>query len=198
MAGKEIYNRKHERDQKMAYLARRKILQEEGEAIARRAATAEGVLRETVGEPSASSAEPSGPEPEPTPPAEPPVYAKSLPPGAHVQIARDHEAKIKAQKEKKAAEAAAVDEATQPRQGAVPSRFVEFANKTQTPPWQTSEILQARRVLSKVSGIRTREDVTPFESSAGWSEVTRRARSQVVASGERHSEKRARPVFIQR
>ena len=180
MAGKEIYNRKHERDQKMAYLARRKILQEEGEAIARRAATAEGVLRETVGEPSASSAEPSGPEPEPTPRAEPPVYAKNVPPGAHVQIARDHEAKIKAQKEKKAAEAAAVDEATQPRQGAVPPRFVEFANRTQAPPWQTSEIFQAQRVLSKVSGIR------------------KFSRSQVAASGERHSEKKARPVFIPR
>ena len=118
-----------------------------------------------------------------------------MPPGAHVQIAKDHEAKIKAQEEKKAAEAAAVDEATQPRQGAVPPRFVEFANRTQAPPWQTSEIFQARRVLSKVSGIRTREDVTPFEPSADWSEVTRRARSQGVASGERQAEKKARPSF---
>ena len=154
--------------------------------------------RETVGEPSASSAEPSGPEPEPTPRAEPPVYAKNVPPGAHVQIARDHEAKIKAQKEKKAAEAAAVDKATQPRLGAVPPRFVEFANRTQAPPWQTSEIFQARRVLSKVSGIRTREDVAPFEPSAGWTDVTRRERSQGVASGARQAEKKTRPVFIQR
>ena len=56
MDGKDIYNRKQEREQKLAYLARRRILQEEGEAIA------------------------SVPEPEPTPrvaPPEPPASPKN-------------------------------------------------------------------------------------------------------------------------
>ena len=106
-------------------------------------------------------------------------------------------ARIKAEEERKAAEAAAVAEATQPRPGAVPSRYVEFANKdeTQVPPWRTSELFQTQRVLAKVSGIRKWGDLTPTGPSARWSEVSRRAASQAVASGEQQAEKRARPSF---
>ena len=83
MDGKEVYNRRQERDQRMAYLARHRILQEEGAEIARRAAEAGGLPWETVGGPSASSTEPSVPEPEPTPrvaPIEPPAIPKQMPP----------------------------------------------------------------------------------------------------------------------
>ena len=91
MGGQEVYNRKQGREQKMAYLARRRILQEEGEAIARRAAEAEEMPRETVGESSASAAGPSLPEPEPTPrvaPPEPPASPKQMPPGVKATVAK--------------------------------------------------------------------------------------------------------------
>ena len=104
MEGNELYNRQQERAQKLAYLARRRILQEEGEAIARRAAEAEEMPRETVGESSAAAAdtapEPAGSsasfgEPEPTPRVAPPEPAtpKQMPADAKATVKEQDEAK---------------------------------------------------------------------------------------------------------
>ena len=181
----------------MAYLARRRILQEEGADIARRAAEAGGLPWETVGGPSASSTEPSVPEPEPTPrvaPIEPPATPKQMPPEVKAIVERQEEAKAKEEEERRAAEAAAVDEATQPRHGAIPVRCVDFANQdvSQVPPWRISGLLQARRILAEVSGVSQKEDTASTEHTTTrrrrWSvpraEASSRAATEAVPSGE--------------
>ena len=87
-----------------------------------------------------------------------PASPKQMPPGVKAAVARQDEAKAKAEEERRAAEAAEADRQTQPRPGAIPSRYVEYANQdeAQIPPWQTYQLSQAQRVLSKVSGIRKR------------------------------------------
>ena len=114
-----------------------------------------------------------------------------------LSLRRKTRQKAKAEEERRAAEAAEVDKATQPRLGAIPTRYFDLTkkNESQIPPWAKYQLFQAHRVVGRVSGIRKRGDLTPSGPSARWSETSRRERSQAVAAGDVQAEKRSRASF---